>query len=104
MKYKIYSNIFQLCWGLRFHRKLKKDEAVILKPSKEMPIRLSMFFVFFSITALWVDENNMITHVENLRPFTYSKKKKALYIVELPLTNKYKVGMRFKKGRFKYKL
>ena len=97
MKYKIYSSFFQLCWGLRFHRKLKKDEALILKPSREMHIKLSMFFVFFPITALWVNKNNIITYVESLRPFTYSKKKKALYIVELPLNKKYKVGMRFKK-------
>src|SRR3989344_886276 len=96
MKYKIYSNTFRIAWGLRFRKKLKKNEAVILKLPKEMNIRLSMFFVFFSITALWVDKNNIITHIENLRPFTLSKKKKALYIVEMPLTEKYKIGMKFK--------
>jgi len=102
MKYRIYSNLFNIIWGLRFSKKLKKDEAVILKLPKEMDIRLSMFFVFFPITALWVDKNNVITYVQNLRPFTLSKKKKALYIVEMNLTNKYKKGMKFKKlERFK---
>ena len=97
MKYKTYSNIFKIALGLRFRKKLKKDDAIILKLPKEMNIRLSMFFVFFPITALWVDKKNIITHVENLRPFTLSKKKKALYIVEMPLTKKYKIGMKFKK-------
>ena len=96
MKYKVYSNTFRIAWGLRFRKKLRKDEAVILKLPKEMEIRLSMFFVFFPITALWVNKNNIINYVENLRPFTLSKKKKALYIVEMPLNKKYKMGMKFK--------
>ena len=96
MKYKIYSSFLKTAWGLRFRKKLKKNEGIILKLPKEMDIRLSMFFVFFPITALWVDKNNTITHIENLKPFTISKNKKALYIVEMLLTNKYKVGMKFK--------
>ena len=96
MKYKVYSDLFKVAWGLRFTKKLKKDEAIILELPREMNIRLSMFFVFFPITALWVDKNNIITYVENLRPFTLSKKKKASYIVEMPLTKKYKIGMKFK--------
>lgn len=96
MKYKIYSNFFTLVLGLRFRKKLKKNEIIILKFNKEKYIRLSMFFVFYPITALWVDKNNIITNIEHLKPFTYSKKKKALYIVEMPLTKKYKMGMKFK--------
>ena len=97
MKYKIYSNPLLTALGLRFSKKLKKDEALILKLKKERNVRLSMMFVFFSITALWVDKSNIITHIEDLKPFTYSKKKKALYIVEMPLNKKYKVGQKFKK-------
>jgi len=96
MKYKIYSNLFKIAWGLRFSKKLKNNEIIILKLPKEMSIRVSMMFVFFPITALWVDKNNKITHVENLKPFTISKKKKALYIAEMSLNNKYKKGMKFK--------
>ena len=95
MKYNIYSNIFRIAWGLRFSKRLKKDEGIILKLPREIEIRLSMLFVFFPITALWVDKSNIITHIEHLKPFTYSKKKKALYIAEVNLTNKYKIGMRF---------
>ena len=95
MKYKIYSNIFKIFLGLRFHRKLKKDEAIILKLPKEINIRLSTWFVFFPITALWVNNNNIITYIENLRPFSLSKRKKALYIVEMNLNNKYKIRNKF---------
>ncbi|MEK6932694.1 MAG: DUF192 domain-containing protein [Nanoarchaeota archaeon] len=96
MKCKIYSNPFSLSLGLRFHRKLKKDDILILKFKKEREIRLSMNFVFFPITALWVNKNNIITHIERLQPFTYSQKKKALYIAEMSLTNKYKRGQKLK--------
>ncbi len=97
MKYKTYSNPFLTALGLRFSKKLKKDEALILKLSNERNVRLSMMFVFFSITALWVDKNNIITHIEDLKPFTVSEKKKALYIVEMPLNKKYRIGQKFRK-------
>ncbi len=103
MKFKTYSNLFKIAWGLRFYKELK-NEGIILRLPKEMEIRLSMYFVFFPITALWVSKDNIINHVQNLQPFTVSQKKKALYIVEMPLNNKYKTGMKFKIEKFKYKL
>ena len=96
MKYKVYSNLFNLALGLRFHKKLKKDEVIVFKLKEERDLRLSMNFVFFPITALWINKDNIITHVEKLQPFTYSQKKKALYIAEMSLTNKYKKGQKFK--------
>ncbi len=95
MKYKIYSTIFQRFIGLMFSKKFK-NKALILKFPYEQNIRLHTFFVFFPITTLWINKNNIITHVENLKPFTISNNKKALYIVEMSLTKKYKRGMKFK--------
>jgi uncharacterized membrane protein (UPF0127 family) len=46
-----------------------------------------MLFVFYSINVLFLDSNKKVIDIKKrLRPFTfYSPKKKAKYIIELPI-------------------
>ncbi len=99
MKYKTYSNLFRIGWGLRFSKKLKKNEGVILKLPFQTKVRVSMWFVFFPLTVLFVNKKNIITHVQNLKPFQVSERKEALYIVEMNLNDKYRKGQKFEMNK-----
>lgn len=75
--------------GLRFRKKIKSGEALILVASDEnyFETTLDMFFVFFPIDVLWLDNNKRIVDMkENLRPFTpmITPRKPARYVIELP--------------------
>lgn len=70
--------------GLMFTR--PRPEALILKCDKEEIIHLHMFFVFYSIDVIFVDNNNLVVDVkQGFKPFhIYEPKAKALYAIELP--------------------
>ena len=89
-KNKLISNISRKSYlrGLMFSKKLKKNESIILdalKESKSGTI-VHMFFVFFSIDAVWLDSKLRIVDIKrNIKPFTpfVMPKKKARYVLEM---------------------
>ena len=82
---KILINIFAKAKGLMFSKKLI-DTGYIFIFSKPRRIDLHMFFVFYPIDILFLDESKKVIEIkENLKPFTfYISKNKAKYVVELP--------------------
>ena len=74
--------------GLMFERKASFDYALIMPLYRETRIGASihMFFVFFPITAAFVDWDRRVVDKTLLKPFTpnYTPKKKCSYIIELP--------------------
>lgn len=86
--------------GLMFHRKIK-DEAHIFYLRKKRREAITMWFVFFPLDILFLDENKKIVEIkENLKPFAnYVPKNKVQYVIELEkgTTNKknIKIGQEF---------
>ncbi|PIN81295.1 hypothetical protein COV13_01725 [Candidatus Woesearchaeota archaeon CG10_big_fil_rev_8_21_14_0_10_32_9] len=70
--------------GLMFHKKIK-DEAHIFYLRIIRREAITMFFVFFPLDVLFLDEHKRIVEIkENLKPFAnYLPKNKASYVVEL---------------------
>jgi len=68
-----------------FHKKIT-DTAYVFIFNKPRRIDLHMFFVFYPIDVLFLDEKKKIVEIkENFRPFTfYYPNKKASYVIELP--------------------
>jgi len=79
------NNIFRKGFGLMFHKKIY-DEAHIFLFKEKKKIALTMWFVFFPIDVLYLDEKKRIVEiVENFLPFTnYYPKKESMFVVELP--------------------
>lgn len=83
--------------GLTFHRKIK-DEAHIFPFNKPRRVALTMFFVFFTIDAIFLDKNKKIIEIiQDFKPFSnYNPKKEASFVIELPEhtieTRKLKIG------------
>lgn len=82
---KILTSSFSKALGLMFSKKIK-DTGYIFVFDKPKRIDLHMFFVFYGIDVLFLDENKKIIEIkEGFRPFTfYVSKNKAKYVVELP--------------------
>lgn len=72
--------------GLMFSKE-RKHEALIFKFKTERLQSLHMFFVFYPIDLIFLNENKEIIELkENFKPFTcYTSKEKAQYILELPI-------------------
>ncbi|MDR7574501.1 MAG: DUF192 domain-containing protein [Armatimonadota bacterium] len=84
---------FRLCasrWsrlrGLMFRRRLLDDGLFfVFPPSRKAPwaVGIHMFFVFFPIAAIWLDEEGRIVHAVEARPFrVYAPPAPARYLVE----------------------
>jgi uncharacterized protein len=82
-------NSFKQAFGLMFFSRRKFNFGLIFDREKETIIGSSihMFFVFFSINVIFLDSKQRIVDIKKrLRPFTlYVPKRKARYIIELPL-------------------
>lgn len=78
-------NLFSQGTGLMLHKKIR-DEAHIFPFDKKKKVALTMWFVFFPIDVLFLDEKKRIIEMkENFRPFTnYYPEKQASYVIELP--------------------
>jgi len=78
---KTCSKIFSKTFGLMF----SKPRTLIFIFKKEKIVPLHMFFVFYPLDILFLNEKKVVVEKkENLRPFrTYSPKKKAMYILEM---------------------
>ena len=68
---KVLSTVFQQARGLMFRRKIT-ETAYIFTLTKPRRIDLHMFFVFFPIDVLFLDEDKKIVEMkEGFLPFTF---------------------------------
>ena len=86
---KICQNIFTQSIGLMF----RKKQNLVMIFNNEKKVSLHMFFVFFPIDVLIVDENKRIVEIKKgLKPFTFwNSKRKGKYVVELSSPATYKL-------------
>jgi len=79
------NNVFSKGFGLMCHKKIV-DEAHIFLFNEKKRVALTMWFVFFPIDVLYLDENKKIVEIkENFKPFkNYYPKKEAMFVIELP--------------------
>ena len=72
--------------GLQFRRKLNPGEALILVKDKDSIANTSihMFFVFFSIAAVWVNSKGKVTSAQLAKPWRpyYASPEPATYVSE----------------------
>ena len=83
--------------GLMFtSRKGFQDRALIFTFSRSAARQLHMFFVFYAIDVLFLDEKRRIVEIkERFKPFTvYSPREKSKYIIELPAGTVQRTGTR----------
>lgn len=66
--------------GLTFRRALEVNEGLLLIGRREnrLDAAIHMFFVFFPITAVWLDADGLVVDVKLARPF------RPLYIPQAP--------------------
>ena len=86
------NSVFSQARGLMFRPK----QNLIMKFPQERKISLHMFFVFYSIDVLLLNEKKEIVEIKrNFKPFTFwNSKEKGRYVVELAFPGEYKVGER----------
>ncbi|MCP3682810.1 MAG: DUF192 domain-containing protein [bacterium] len=71
---------FSRAKGLMF----SKQKNLLFVFNKEKIIPLHMFFVFYSIDVIFLDEKKRIVELATLKPFTFfTPSKKAMFILEL---------------------
>ena len=72
--------------GLQFRRRLKPGEALILVKEKDSIANSSihMFFVFFPIAAIWINQNGKVTSAQLAKPWRpyYASPEPASYVLE----------------------
>lgn len=72
--------------GLQFRTRLEPGEALILANPKEgiTASSIHMFFVFFPIAAVWINETGQITSAQLAKPWHpyYASPKPARYVLE----------------------
>jgi uncharacterized protein len=92
---KFLTTIISKAIGLMFSKKIK-DIGYIFVFDKSQRIDLHMFFVFFAIDVIFLNELKEVIEIKkNFKPFTlYSSKKPIKYFIELPLklSDKIKIG------------
>ena len=86
---KVCKDIFSRSKGLRFSKRLKKGQAILLIATEESIFEtiIDMFFVFFSIDIIWLDKNKRVVDIRrNVKPFSplIMPLKPAKYVIELP--------------------
>lgn len=88
-KIRFARTILQRTKGLMFEEKKNFDYALIFEFPVEDKLLTSihMIFVFFPIELLFLDKNQIVVDKVTLTPFTlnYTPKKKAKFVVELPV-------------------
>ena len=80
--YKYCNNFFSQLKGLMF----SQPKTLIFDFKKEKKINLHMFFVFYPINVLFLNNNKEVIDIKrNFKPFTFYKGKKlSRYIIEIP--------------------
>ncbi len=84
-EYKIYRRLLGKTKGLMFSRRLK-NKALVFEFFPLKKVSLHMFFVFFPIDVLFIDDKNKVVDmIKNFKPFTFYKgSKKCMFVIELP--------------------
>lgn len=92
MKIKICNTLFSQIRGLMFSK--KKNLLFIFKTKRYMS--LHMFFVFFHVDALFLNEKKEVVEIKHMKPFWpyYKSKNKVKYILELTEDHDFSVGDR----------
>ena len=87
---KICRGMFSQARGLMFCRK----QNILMVFEQEKTIALHMFFVFFPIDVLILDERRKVVEIKrDFPPFTFWRaNEKGKYVVELGYTGEYKIG------------
>ena len=72
--------------GLQFSKPPKPGEGLLMVMAKESIAATSihMFFVFFPIAAIWINDQGVVTHKELARPWRpyYASPSPARYVLE----------------------
>jgi uncharacterized membrane protein (UPF0127 family) len=72
--------------GLQFRRRLNPGEALILVKEKDSIANSSihMFFVFFPIAAIWINQKGKVTSAQLAKPWRpyYASPEPASYVIE----------------------
>ena len=75
--------------GLMFERKERFDYALVFPFGSETRLGASihMLFVFFPITAVYLDSKKQVVDIAVLKPFTpnYTPRKPAAFLIEMPV-------------------
>lgn len=76
--------------GLMFSRR-EKARALLFE-FKKRKLSLHSMFVFFPFVAFWLDNNNKVLQVKEIKPFRFCIlcKKDFSKIVEIPINKRYK--------------
>jgi uncharacterized membrane protein (UPF0127 family) len=74
--------------GLMFRRSIASDEGLVLAENRSSITATSihMFFVYFDIAAIWLDEQQRVVHkvrAKSWRPY-YASPQPARYVLEGP--------------------
>jgi hypothetical protein len=86
-RFKLCRSVASKAKGLMFTNETCVNEAALLFEFKRpMMQSLHMFFVFYPIDVLFLDENKKVLDVkERFKPFTvYNSLEKSKYVIELP--------------------
>ncbi|MBN2422450.1 DUF192 domain-containing protein [Candidatus Woesearchaeota archaeon] len=94
---KLCKSLFSKFKGLMFSERLK-DSCLIFVFNKPVRTDLHMFFVFYAIDVLFLNEDKKVIEIkENFRPFAvYLPEKKSKYIIELPKNTVKKKNIKIK--------
>jgi len=72
--------------GLQFSKALKPGEGLLMVMPKQSIAATSihMFFVFFPIAAIWINDQGLVTHTEFAKPWRpyYASPSPARYVLE----------------------
>lgn len=81
---KILNTILEKAIGLMFSKQIN-DIGYIFIFDKPIKVSLHMFFVFFPIDVIFLNENKKVIEIKkNFKPFTfYNSKNKIKYFIEL---------------------
>jgi len=79
---KSLRNPLRMMKGLMFSTKIKAPLVFCFRHEKRLSFH--MFFVFYTIDAVFLDKNKKVTEIkESFRPFTaYQTKNKAIFVIE----------------------
>jgi len=92
-KCKICKTFFSKLRGLMF-RRLKGNESLLFEFKKSKKRSIHMFFVFYSIKAIWIDQDMKVVDIKTAKPFIpyLSSKKPAKYFLEIKDSKNIKIN------------
>ncbi|MEM4499762.1 MAG: DUF192 domain-containing protein [Candidatus Woesearchaeota archaeon] len=91
LSYEIADNLWKWIKGLMF----SKPKTLIFDFKKTREVKIHMWFVFFPIYAIVLDENKKVIKIKKLYPFISFFKFNGRYLIEMPEKEfkKYKITL-----------